>query len=390
MIRAALSIAGKDLRQRFRDRSALVLGFAAPLLVATLMNLAFRGTEEFHATLGVADDDGGEVAGHLLEVLRSPELADVITVEDLAGAAAARAAVDGADVDAAIVSPAGFSAAVASAGPARLEVLTSVDRLLAGEVAQSLASTFASQVSAVRLSVAAAVAGGAGPEEVQRIVAESTSAVPPEVAVERPSGDRQLQGVAYYGPAMAMFFVLFAVGFTARSFFLERREGTLDRMAAAPLRPWAILAGKAMSVFVYALASLLTMSLAGAVVFGASWGSPLAVVALCVVMAAVVVSLAALVMSVARTERQAETISSALTFSLAVLGGNFVFLGAAPEVLRRIAGFTPNGLALQAFTDLGTGTPAGDAVAGPLVGMAAIAAAVTAVAAWAGRRAVVQ
>lgn len=62
MLRAALLIAGKDLRQRIRDRSALVLGFVAPLGIAALMSFAFSGAESFHATLAVADEDGGEVA----------------------------------------------------------------------------------------------------------------------------------------------------------------------------------------------------------------------------------------------------------------------------------------------------------------------------------------
>jgi ABC-2 type transport system permease protein len=102
------------------------------------------------------------------------------------------------------------------------------------------------------------------------------------------------------------------------------------------------------------------------------------------------VALAALVMSVAHTERQAETMASAITFALALLGGNFVFLGAAPELLRRLAAFTPNGLALRAFTDLGTGAAVGAAVTRPLLGMAAFTVAVGALSTLFGRRAVVQ
>jgi ABC-2 type transport system permease protein len=256
-------------------------------------------------------------------------------------------------------------------------------------VAKSIASSVTSRLSAVRLSVRAALVGGASPADVTTIVQQALASDPPEVAAQRPTGGRQLKGVAYYGPAMAMFFVLFAIGFTARGFFLERRDGTLDRMVAAPVRPSAVLAGKALSVFVYALASLLTMSFLVGAVFDASWGSPLGVIALCVGMATAVVALAALVMSVAHTERQAETLASAITFSLALFGGNFVFVGAAPALLRRIAGFTPNGLALRAFTDLGTGAGA-SAVMRPLAGIAVFTVSVGALAAVAGRRAVVQ
>ena len=390
MLRGTLTIAGKDLRQRFRDRSAIVLGFLAPLLIATVMNLAFGGAEEFHATLAVADDDGGALAGQVVATLRSPELADIVTVEQVPDGAAARRAVDGGDADAAVVVPAGFSAGVASDGPAALDVLTSVDAELAGEVARSIAAAFTSQLSGVRLAVAAAIAAGAPHDTADAVAAAALAAEPPEVAVERPTGDRQLEGIAYYGPGMAMFFVLFAVGFTARSFLIERKEGTLDRIAAAPLRPAAVLAGKALSVFAYALASLLTVSGVAGLVFGASWGSPVGVVALCVAMAAAVVALAAFVMSVARTERQAETLSSAVTFTLALVGGNFVFLGNAPEGLRRLAALTPNGLALRGFTDLATGAATADAVLRPVLGIALFTVVLGAVAVVAGRRAVVR
>lgn len=390
MLRSALVIAGKDLRQRIRDRSAIVLGFVAPLLIATVMNLAFGGAEDFHTTLGVADDDGGAVAAEVVATLRSEGLADIVTVREVGDAAAARRAVEDGDVDAAVVVPAGFSAGVAGDAPVSLEVLTSVDATLAGEVARSIASTFTTELSGVRLSVAAALAGGAPHDAVADVVAAALAARPAEVAVERPTGGRELEGVAYYGPGMAIFFVLFAIGFTARGFFLELRQGTLDRMAAAPVRPGAVLAGKALSVFAYALSSMLTVSLFAATLFGASWGSPLGVVALCVAMSAAVVSLAAFVMSVARTERQADTLSSALTFTLALVGGNFVFLGGAPEVLRRMAAVTPNGLALRGFTDLATGAPAGEALARPLLGIAAFTIVVAAASLAAGRRAVVR
>ena len=42
---------------------------------------------------------------------------------------------------------------------------------------------------------------------------------------------------------------------------------------------------------------------------------------------------------------------------LALLGGNFVPITFAPAVLRKLALLTPNGWALRAFTDLGTGAP---------------------------------
>ncbi|MGZ4697124.1 MAG: hypothetical protein ACXVGT_06585 [Oryzihumus sp.] len=44
-----------------------------------------------------------------------------------------------------------------------------------------------------------------------------------------------------------------------------------------------------------------------------------------------------------------------LTFGLVLLGGNFIFISAAPPTLRTLSLFTPNGWALRAFTDLAGG-----------------------------------
>jgi ABC-2 type transport system permease protein len=69
----------------------------------------------------------------------------------------------------------------------------------------------------------------------------------------------------------------------------------------------------------------------------------------------VLVGLTALVIALARTERQAEGLSSILVFGLVLLGGNFIFISAAPPLLRNLALLTPNGWALRAFTDLAGG-----------------------------------
>lgn len=388
MLHGAAVIAAKDLRQRFRDRSALVLGFVAPLLMVGLMNAAFAGAGEFHATVGVVDADGGVAGTGILDGLRSPDLADVLTVETFPSADAARAAVDDGAVDAAIVLPAGLTA-MAGGGPAvPIDVFTSVDADLAGEVTASIATAFTAQIATLRLTAAVADAAGASEAEVGSLLAQVATAPPPIQAMQQATGNDPLEPVAYFGPGMAMFFVLFSVGFTARGFFVERTTGTLDRMAAAPIRPEAVLAGKALSVFVYALASLATMAAVTAVVFGASWGDPLGVAVLCVAMAASVVALAALVMAVARTERQAEGLASMLTFALALLGGSFLFLGSAPPLMRRLAVLTPNGWALRGFTDLATGVDVWTAVAAPVAGMAAICVVVGTIALVAGRGAV--
>jgi ABC-2 type transport system permease protein len=156
-------------------------------------------------------------------------------------------------------------------------------------------------------------------------------------------------------------------------------RGTLERLAAAPTGPGAILAGKSQATFVYGVASLGTVGIVTSLAFDAHWEPPLVVLALIGALSLTMVGLTALVITVARTERQADGFASLLTFGLVLLGGNFVFIGGAPPLVRTLALLTPNGWALRAFTDLAGGA-AWTAAAAPLMAILAFAAAIGAAA----------
>jgi len=352
---AVLAIALKDLRQRLRDRSAIVLGFIAPVAVAALISVAFGSAGSFHATVAVVDLDKGPVAAGFTSFVTGPDLAGLLTVRPVTSEADARAKVAGGDLSAAFVIPKGYSAAATAGAGRPITVLASVDSSIAEQVAQSLAQSYTAQIEAVRLSVESAVRAGAPHSSAGRLAAEAAATRIPEQTVTRPSGTRALTGTSYYAPAMGIFFMFFAIGFGARGYFLERTGGTLDRLAVAPIGPGAILAGKSLATFVYGVASLGTVAVITSLVFGARWGPPLVVLALIAAMSLTMVGLTALVITLARTERQADGFASLLTFGLVLLGGNFIFLGGAPPLVRTLALLTPNGWALRAFTDLAGG-----------------------------------
>jgi len=367
-MRAVLAIAAKDLRQRLRDRSAIVLGFVAPLVIAALMSFAFQSTAGFHTDVAVVDGDGGELAAAFVDLLESPELAQFVTVRPVDGLEDARRKVEAGELGAAFVIPVGFTDATRSAGePPPVTVLGHTDEPLAAQVAGAIADSFTAQLDAVRLSAAAAMHAGVPPAELADLAATAAQRrLPIEVAAQ-PAGARPLDAISYYGPAMGIFFAMFSIGFTARSYFEEREHGTLDRMRAAPVRGNAVLAGKSLATFGYAMGSLTTMAVVTTLVFDADWGPPAATAALIVAMALALVGLTALVVATARTQRQAEAVASIVTFGLVLLGGNFVLISAAPPVLRRLALLTPNGWALRGFTDLATGAVGPGAVFGPVL-----------------------
>ena len=186
----AVVIALKDLRQRLRDRSALVLGFVAPLAVAWLVSAAFGSVSSFHMDVAVVDRDRGEVAAAFQTFLRSPELSELLTVTVVATEAEARAQVEDGTLSAAYVVPEGLTAAVTSGGGLPVTVLGSVDASVAARVARSLASSFTAQIEAVRLSVATAVDAGAPHAQAAELAAAAAVLQPPETLMPQSSSLR--------------------------------------------------------------------------------------------------------------------------------------------------------------------------------------------------------
>jgi ABC-2 type transport system permease protein len=380
MAHPALSIAEKDLRQRIRDRSAIILGVVAPLVIAALMSLAFRGTETIHLTLGVVDSDHGSAAAGLVDALRSPGLKGLVTVVPETSQAVATAAVRGGHTGAAMLIPAGFTASISGPRPLPLTTLTNVNNALAAQITSSIAQSFVAQVNADRLTVATAVAGGQPPAAAAAALVNAHLALP-VATVQRAFGAHQLKVISYYGPAMALFFLLFTISFTSRSFFVDRDQGMIERMLTAPLHPRSVLVGKVLSAFVFGIVSITVIAAVTTIAFGADWGSPLAAGLLSLVMVLAVTATTALVIGVARTQRQAEGISSFVVFGLALLGGNFVFVAATPALMQRLALLTPNGWALRGYTDLATTGGGLSVVAGPVAAILLYTVVVAAVAA---------
>ncbi|MGA2803164.1 MAG: ABC transporter permease [Acidimicrobiales bacterium] len=387
-MRTALAIARKDLRQRIRDRSAIVVGVIAPVVIAGLMSLAFNGVNNFHFTLGLVELDHGPVAAQLVRALDAPQLKRVITVQTVATKAQAASEIRSGVLAAALVIPAGFSSSVTGQHPEALTTLTSNNATIAGDVATSVASSFVAQVNADRLAFATAVAAGAPRRDTAQLIGIVARLRIPLQAVERPIGAHELKVISYYSPGMAIFFLLFTISYTARSFFVDRSQGMIERMRAAPVRPVEILAGKALSVFVYGVVSLATIGVVTTAAFGADWGAPGPAAVLGLALVFSVICLTALTIGLARTQRQAEGIGSIIVFGLALLGGDFFFISSAPSAIKHLALLTPNGWAIRGFTDLATIGGGFATIVEPVVAVLIFSAVVGAVALSLARRAV--
>lgn len=358
LVRPAFLIAAKDLRQRLRDRSAVILAFVAPLVIATIVSFALGGTGSFRATFAIVDLDKGDVSHGFLDGIRNaPGLRDAVTLREVADVAEARRLIGAGTVSAGIVLPAGFSQAVQAGTSTRLEVLRSVESRIGAEVAEAITRSFAADLDATRLSIETAIASGAAgsppdPARIRALAVDAAAIRTPLRMVDGNAGGREVKPASYFGPSMAIFFLFFTVQFGAIGILNERRAGTLQRLLAAPIRRESIVLGKSLGTFLLGLLSLVTMIVATTLLLGASWGDPIAVAAIAVSIVLAAMGVTALAASQAKTAGQADGFASIVTMGMALLGGNFVPLEGAPEAMRTVALATPNGLALRALGDL--------------------------------------
>lgn len=360
MLRGAALVAGLDLRRRVGDRSFLVTAVVGPVALALIISAAFSSIAGIDATIAVVDADRSGISSGFVGRITAGESGgdeggDGVTFEGRASAEEAARAVDDGDVDAAIVVPAGFEASLSGGEAIALRVIADAERPIGGAIATAVAEGFADRVDAAALSVRTALAAD---EEAFDDVAHLTLAaqeVRSAAAVEDSGFSADFDAAAYFGPSMAILFLFLTVGAGARSLLAEQREGTLARLRSSPLPLAALLLGKAGAALVTGLVSLLVMWAVTQLVLGADWGDPVAVLALVVATVLAIAGIGALVTGLARTDAQAEGWTSVVTFTLALLGGNFVSPGALPGALRRLSLLTPNGWALRGFTELSAG-----------------------------------
>ena len=378
-MRAVLLIALKDLRQRIRDRSVLVFAIVAPAGLAAVFSLVLGGVTEFHTTYAVADLDRGPLAVVLRQdVLGSLVDAGVAEIEDVPSADAARSAVLDGGAEAALVIPAGFSASITGGQATNVMILGTADTSLATQIAGAVAARFGDQVQAIQLAVATvgSVRGAPLAPAEAASVAAAAQALPAPIEFRADEASlRQLGASTYFSASMAVLFLFFAAQYGMLSLHSERRNGTLDRILAAPVRPWQVLLGKALSGFATGLLAMTVLVIGTTLALGADWGDPVGVAL--VVVAAIVAALGitTLVISFTRSEDGAGSAVAAVAITLGILGGTFAPTTQAPELMNQLSLLTPHAWFLRGLGDLhGTGAVAADALpaAGILAAMGVI------------------
>lgn len=356
-MRAALVIAAKDLRERIRNRTAIIVAVIAPFGLAAIFSVLLpTSAEGFHADYAFVDgDDSPASTAFLSGPLAAIEEAGIASVVVMQDEDAARAAIEAGDVDAAAIVEIGFGEAVEAGDPATVSIVGDTNAGLGTEILRSLAEGYTAELDAIRLSVGTAVAAGGAPPDPAELAALAARAVDtpsPLRLVDAPAELRRMASATFFAASMAIFFLFFTAQFGVLSILAERRHGTLPRLVAAPIPTWAIVAGKAIGSFILGVVSMAVIVVASTVLLGARWGNPIGVAALVVAAVLAAMGITALITTLGRTDEQAGGWNSIVAVTLGILGGSFFDLSQAPELLSRLSFLTPHAWFLEGLDRL--------------------------------------
>lgn len=346
----ALAVARVSLRRAVGDRTTLFFLIVLPLLVVIIIGATTAGIDRVRIGVLVLDD--GPQAAALVDSL---DAADGLTVTEASSLDALETSVRRAELDAGVVIPAGYDAAIAAGDDVQVGVVGAAtsDAFLAARTA--IASAVADQGGLVQAGRFATDATG-GDLEANVDLARTTAEGVAPVTIERTTVDAEAgalpPGYRYSTPTMLVLFVFINSLAGGAAIIENRRSGRYERMAAAPVARRSIVAGETLAYLAIAVAQSLLIVGVGALGFGVDWGDPLPAVLLVAVWALVGTGTGVLAGTLFRTAEQATSIGPPVGMVAGMLGGCMWPLEIVPPAMAAIGHLTPHAWAVDAWTVL--------------------------------------
>ena len=368
----------KDLRQQIRDRTVLIFGLIAPLVIAAALSLAFGSVLQTDETVvfefGMSSaDGGGAISESFATAMAGLEQQGLMGITFHRDRASLDRAVENKDLDAGFFIPDGFSQAIIEGSDARIVVIANPDSPVVAGVATAIAEQFSLEVaSAGAAGATVALLGGLSPEQMVEVGLVASLAPPPAQVASVEATIRRLDGPTYYSAGAAMFFIMFVVGTGVLSLMEERKRHTLARLLSSPIAPGKVLTAKYILSFVVGVASVGLFMLFSRFLLGANWTDPPVTALLVVTATAAATGIVTLVAGLARTPEQAQSFQSVVAVTFGILGGAFFPVAAGNPILGALSMATPHAWFLRGLGDLSGGGGL-QIVALPLVVMTGIA-----------------
>jgi ABC-2 type transport system permease protein len=389
MIRQIVSIIVKELTVLLRDRQSLTLLFLMPVFFILVMSFALEGVFEAGSKgrpIGVLviDQDKSTLVEQTLADLK--QLEGLTLTETIDGVTLtqerAEELIRRGKYPLALLLEKGFSEQVLKTGKDSKEEMGAVRFIsdpatnlqLLANVRGAIQSTIERRAFLAILNhrINKELETSAGLSPMAKDLLSLGNAKPFEnIMGDAPSGKRGRPGIAFIDtpprgfshgrrptateqsvPAYTIFGVFFIVLTLASGFIQEKREGTFQRLLAAPLSKTALLLGKLFPYYLVNLIQIALMFAVGVILFGIKLGNLPAMIIISLALAAAANGLGLLVAAFGKTEAQVNGFSVLLAITLSALGGMMVPAFMMPDAMKTFSLFTPHAWALAGYHDI--------------------------------------
>ncbi|WP_405889241.1 ABC transporter permease [Streptomyces sp. NBC_00133] len=350
---AVLAVSRTTLLRTAHDRTALFFMLLLPVGIIVVIGAVVGGFDQFRIAV-VRPGDGAEapIARSLATEL---DRSDGLKARTYGDESAARTALRRSETDAVVLLPPGLDTAVRAGRPVSVPVLVQ-ESAAGGHAAVSSISAavarHAAQVQAAHFAVAEA--GGTFDQRLAQARTTEAHVAPIEVRSVSASGPSDILplGYGYSTPTMLVLFVFINSLAGGAVIVQTRRSGVYERALAAPVTAGTLMLGETAAYLALALVQSALIVGIGALVFGVSWGNPLAAGLLIAVWALIGTGAGVLSGAVFRTPEQASAIGPAVGIGLGMLGGWMWPLALVPGWLRTAGHAVPHAWAVDSWTVL--------------------------------------
>lgn len=377
-----------NLVRQFRDRGDLFFVLVLPVIIIMALGLQFSGTSR--ARLGVVAPGGDAAAEALVTSLAEDSMR--FDVQRVADPSTLRDQVERGRLEAGLVIPDGFSAALRGAAPVEIRYLGTTDALTAG--LQAPVDAAIARLAAVTTATRVAVSEGLGtPDEVAAAAQSGYETVPGIAVSVSQVGEPGIFagfGQFTFGASTQLVLFMFLTSLTAAGRLVQTKLlGLSRRMVSTPTSPWTIVTGEAVGRYFVALLQAGVIVAVTSVVFGVSWGDPLAAGALIAVFGLVAAGAAMLVGAWSRNADQASSLGVFVGLALAALGGCMVPIEFMPDTMQSFSKLIPHSWALLGLQSLVRDGGGIESVATNIAVLAGFAVVLMGLAAWRFRKTIV-
>lgn len=368
----------KDLKQFVRDWKAALFMVIMPIAFTVFFGLIFSsvgGGEDARLPVGFLDQDGGALGAHLVDLLEASDIVRPVILEDELLHRVEKM-VEGQDLAAAVVFPAGYSEAVLAGEAMTITVIVNTDTS-AGATAQSSIQVAVTRLQGAleiaRLSAMAVEAQGGTAGETFLLGALSQAVQAwqePPLAVEstqsgvlaeaESAGEEDMAAqvfssnpYAHSSPGMIVQFSLAGLMSASTVLVLERKSYCLRRLLTTAVSRLQIIVGHFLAMFTLILLQVLLLMVFSQVFLGLDYlRQPLATLLLAVGISLWTAALGLFIGVVARSEDQSIMFAMIPMLVFSGLGGAWVPLEFTGETFQAVGHLLPTAWAMDGLKDI--------------------------------------